>query len=170
MRIAFITGEFPPMPGGVGDFTRILAERLQALAHDVHILSRQGTRHDKLPVSTVGGWGAGSLPRIRAWVRRIKPDVVNLQFQTAAYGMSPFIHFLPDFVAAPVVTTFHDLRFPYLFPKAGPLRDWIVMRLARSSAAVISTNQEDDLRLKRLAQAQAHPYRQQHQAFAARPA
>jgi glycosyltransferase involved in cell wall biosynthesis len=64
--------------------------------------------------------------------------------------MCPFVHFLPNLVAAPVVTTFHDLRYPYLFPKAGPLRDWIVMRLARSSAGVITTNQEDDLRLQGL--------------------
>ena len=45
---------------------------------------------------------------------------MNIQYQTAAYGMSPFIHFLPDALRPiPVVTTFHDLRFPYLFPKAG---------------------------------------------------
>ena len=150
MRIAQITGEFPPMPGGVGDFTRILAERHQALGHDVHVLSRVGTRHETLPVCAVSSWGAHALAEIRAWLRRVNPDVVNLQFQTAAFDMSPFIHFLPDAVSQPVVTTFHDLRFPYLFPKAGPLRNWIVMRLARSSSAVISTNQEDDLHLEAL--------------------
>ncbi|PJF26223.1 MAG: glycosyl transferase family 1, partial [Phototrophicales bacterium] len=65
-------------------------------------------------------------------------------FQTAAYGMSPFIHFAPDLLRPyPVVTTFHDLRFPYLFPKAGALRSWIVRRLARASAAAIVTNDED---------------------------
>ncbi|MEM6281017.1 MAG: glycosyltransferase family 4 protein, partial [Chloroflexota bacterium] len=48
---------------------------------------------------------------------------------------------------APFITTFHDLRFPYLFPKAGPLRDWIVMRLARASTGVVATNQEDEMQL-----------------------
>ena len=28
MKIAMISGEYPPMPGGVGDFTRILSEQL----------------------------------------------------------------------------------------------------------------------------------------------
>jgi glycosyltransferase involved in cell wall biosynthesis len=51
----------------------------------------------------------------------------------------------------PVVTTFHDLRYPYLFPKAGGLRDKIVMRLANASNGVISTNHEDAARLA------AHP-------------
>jgi glycosyltransferase involved in cell wall biosynthesis len=41
------------------------------------------------------------------------------------------------------VTTFHDLRVPYLFPKAGALRGWITFELARASDAVIATNEED---------------------------
>jgi glycosyltransferase involved in cell wall biosynthesis len=45
------------------------------------------------------------------------------------------------------VTTFHDLRYPYLFPKAGRLRNWIVMRLARASDGVIVTNHEDQVQL-----------------------
>lgn len=147
MKIGLITGEFPPMPGGVGDFTKSLAEHIRDCGHQVHILSREGSASADLNVSTTRGWGPGCLPRIRAWTRRHRLDVVNLQYQTSAYDMSPFIHFLPTALDAPLVTTFHDLRFPYLFPKAGPLRDWIVLRLARSSAGVISINQEDDRRL-----------------------
>ena len=71
--------------------------------------------------------------------------------------MSPFIHFTPAFIGAPVVTTFHDLRHPYLFPKAGPLRDRIVTRLARSSRGVIATNQEDALRLRAMSNCQMIP-------------
>ena len=94
-------------------------------------------------------WNFGTLRQINAWARANRLDVVNMHYQTAAYRMSPFVHFLPDALrgAAPVVTTFHDLRFPYLFPKAGRLRDWIVMRLARASAGVVATNQEDMARL-----------------------
>ena len=150
MKIGLISGEFPPMPGGIGDFTRSLAGRIREHGHEVHILSRRGSSSETLNVSALSGWGLGSLPAIRSWARQHGLDIVNLQYQTAAYDMSPFIHFLPAAVDAPLVTTFHDLRYPYLFPKAGRLRDWIVMRLARSSAGIIVTNQEDDLRLKRL--------------------
>ena len=149
MKIGLISGEFPPMPGGVGDFTRSLAERIHDHGHQVHILSRRGSTSATLNVSTVRGWGPGSLPAIRAWARRCGLAIVNLQYQTAAYDMSPVIHFLPTVIEAPLVTTFHDLRHPYLFPKAGPLRDRIVMRLARSSAGIITTNQEDILQLAR---------------------
>jgi glycosyltransferase involved in cell wall biosynthesis len=43
--------------------------------------------------------------------------------------------------------TFHDLRFPYIFPKAGPLRWRAVMALARGSDAAVITNPTDWLRL-----------------------
>ena len=150
MKIGLISGEFPPMPGGVGDFTRSLAESLCDHGHEVHILSRSGSTSANLNVSAVRGWGPRSLPAIRAWARHLGLDIVNLQYQTAAFDMSPYIHFLPAALGTALVTTFHDLRYPYLFPKAGRLRDWIVKRLAHSSAGVITTNHEDDIRLSRL--------------------
>lgn len=147
MKIGMITGEYPPMPGGVGAFTRILAETMQTQGHTVHILSRHGTDSETLPISTIRTWGMSSYAPIQEWVHKHQFDVINLQFQTAAYDMSPFVHFLPLIIHTPIVTTFHDLRHPYLFPKAGKLRDWIVMHLARNSAGVIATNHEDGQKL-----------------------
>ena len=138
------------MPGGVGDFSRGLAERIREHGREVQILSREGSACAGLDIDTINSWGPSCLPTIQRWVQRHGISIVNLQYQTAAYDMSPFIHFLPGVVGVPLITTFHDLRHPYLFPKAGALRDWIVMRLARSSAGVITTNQEDDLRLSEL--------------------
>lgn len=150
MKIGMIAGEYPPMPGGVGAFSRILAETMQAQGHDVHILSRDGTDSDTLPISTIRKWGMTTITPIQEWVHKHQFDVINLQFQTAAYDMSPFVHFLPQMIHTPIVTTFHDLRFPYLFPKAGKLRNWIVMHLARKSAGVIATNHEDAHQLEHL--------------------
>lgn len=146
-----ITGEYPPMQGGVGAFTKILSGEMAAQGHNLFVLSRTGTQsadpHVQL-AATVQNWGAGSLVAARRWARDLRLDVVNIQYQTAAFDMSPFIHFLPDALRpTPVVTTFHDLRFPYLFPKAGRLRDGIVMRLANASNGVIVTNHEDFGRL-----------------------
>ena len=112
MKIGLISGEFPPMPGGVGDFSRSLAERIGVQGHEVHILSRQGSTSEIAKVSAVRGWGPACLPAIRTWARERNLDIVNLQYQTAAYNMSPWIHFLPAAVEAPLVTTFHDLRHP----------------------------------------------------------
>ncbi|MEK7328648.1 MAG: glycosyltransferase family 4 protein, partial [Chloroflexota bacterium] len=69
--------------------------------------------------------------------------------QAAAYVMIPPIHFLPNAAGLPSVVTFHDLRVPYLFPKAGRLRRDAVNTLARSASGVIVTNPEDRLALER---------------------
>jgi glycosyltransferase involved in cell wall biosynthesis len=62
--------------------------------------------------------------------------------------MHPAINFLPLRIRLSrqrprVLVTFHDLRVPYLFPKAGPARRWVNLLMARWCDAVITTNEED---------------------------
>lgn len=153
MRIGIITGEFPPQQGGVGAYSDILSRQLAELGSQIFVFSdsRSQTQSAQVPVATpITSWGLRAIPLIRRWISDNRLQIVNIQYQTAAYRMSPWIHFLPDLLPVPVVTTFHDLRYPYLFPKAGRLRDWIVMHLAARSAGAITTNYEDDTRLQHL--------------------
>jgi glycosyltransferase involved in cell wall biosynthesis len=155
MRIGMITGEYPPMQGGVGAYTALLAREFAATGHGVHVLTTppavSGSRDGVTVDARMRGWGVGALSAVRTWVRDVQPDLMVMQFQTAAYRMSPFVHFLPDALrGVPFVTVFHDLRHPYLFPKAGRLRDAIVMRLARASSGVVVTNHEDAARIAHL--------------------
>ena len=140
------------MRGGVGDYTQRLAAALLAQGDDVFVFSGSQTQQQTphIPLTTYDNWGIGSIRALRQWAHQNALDVVNLQFQTAAYAMSPVVHFLPHVINVPFVTTFHDLRFPYLFPKAGALRDWIVMHLARASDGVIVTNPADYKRVQSL--------------------
>ncbi len=151
MRIGLVTGEYPPQPGGVGDYTRELAAALAAQGAEVHVLTHTRARGSG-PVTVhplVGRWGWGALWQIRAAAKRLKLDVLNVQYQTAAYGLSAPIHFLPDVAGVPMVVTFHDLREPYLFPKAGGLRRAAINRLARRAAGVITTDPADAAELAR---------------------
>ncbi len=162
MRILFITGEYPAMQGGVGDYTRRISQALGALGADVHVLTRVDAGGDHLrvpaaafeptvhPVITRLGWGLWG--QALAAVRGLQPQVVHLQYQSAAYGLHPAINYLPLFLRAfpgrpRTVTTFHDLRFPYIFPKAGPLRWQAVLALAKHSDASVITNPADWLGL-----------------------
>lgn len=150
MRIGIITGEYPPMQGGVGDYTQLLARQLSERDHDIFVFtSAQLSESDSAIhiTNTVKKWRWGAIRAIQKWIKIHKLDVISLQFETAAYSMSPFIHFLPQVVRVPVVTTFHDLLFPYLFPKAGALRPMIVRHLANRSDGVIVTNHEDYMQL-----------------------
>lgn len=159
MRILFITGEFPPMQGGVGDCTNEIALALAKRGVEVSVLTtedgRQTTTDDRSIsiLRSVKKWDWGALGEIRKAIGETRADIYHFQYQTAAFGMHPMINFAPRFLRkAPVksVVTFHDLRPMYLFPKAGRARDWVTFHLARTSDAVVATNEEDYVRLDSL--------------------
>ncbi|MBI4316598.1 MAG: glycosyltransferase family 4 protein [Chloroflexi bacterium] len=153
-RIGIVTGEYPPMQGGVGDFSRELAVALCALGHEVHVLTHAGATTslpNAAPVvhPVIRAWTLPALFAIRRLARSLALDVINIQYQAAAYGLGLPIHLLPRLAGVPSVVTFHDLRLPYLFPKAGPLRRGAVLHLARSASGAIVTNSEDRRTLER---------------------
>lgn len=163
LRIGLVTGEFPPMEGGVGAFTQELAKALAEQGHEMHIVTSRAARPE---IKGRSLWDAREPfdigyallhPRVRRWrwsalgaiadvAVRYELDVVNLQFQAAAFDMNiPAVNLLPWRLRglAKTVVTFHDLRVPYLFPKAGRLRNWTIRRLARSADGMVVTNSED---------------------------
>ncbi len=155
MRIGIITGEYPPMEGGVGDFTRQLGLALAAAEHEVHILTTRGSNEAPSPSHEDGltvyrdirDWNRSAYPRITGWINTLALDVVNIQYQATAYQMRGWIHLYPRLqkrrLSVPIVVTFHDLLPPYLFPKAGPLRQWTVWQLAQYADGIIITNSND---------------------------
>jgi glycosyltransferase involved in cell wall biosynthesis len=162
MKIGLITGEYPPQQGGVGDFTRELARALIAAGHEAHVITANATQgagskiEDGIVVQrAINSWGARCWKQIADVAQRERFDVVNIQYEPAAYAMQIGVNFLPGpwvrrSIKAPIITTFHDLLVPYLFPKAGPLRWKVVDYLASHSDAVIVTNGEDSARLSDL--------------------
>ena len=193
MRILFISAEFPPDVGGVGDYSRRLALALVDRGHDVAVLTgrygliefRAEDKHagdEKVAQGKSGTlepetWNLkpGSETRVQTRRRRVptkletwslrpveaalgafRPDIVHLQYQTGAYGMHPAVLLLPARLRRlrrdiPVLVTAHDLRLPYLFPRADLLRGWLTGRLLDDAGAVIVTNQDDAGRLAGLA-------------------
>jgi glycosyltransferase involved in cell wall biosynthesis len=166
MRIGLVSGEFPPMQGGVGAFSERLAQAVSQLGHELHVMTHHEARPPMAarglarlaqigrPVETTWGqlhpvgrrWGWRDVGKIADIALRYDLDVINIQYQAAAYNMrSPAINLAPwrlDGIA-PVVVTFHDLRVPYLFPKAGRIRQYAVRFAAQRARGVIVTNSED---------------------------
>lgn len=163
MRIGLITGEYPPMEGGVGAFTQELGRELAALGHDIHIITSRDARPEpasrqlsraREPVALdfgtlhafINRWRWPSNARIADIALREELDVLNIQYQPAAFNMrSAAINLLPWRMRGVTknVVTFHDVRVPYLFPKAGGLRQTAVNRLARDAHGLIATNTAD---------------------------
>lgn len=162
-RVLLVSAEYPPLPGGVGDYTAMLAESLHDAGMSVAVLTSAANTpapNDAITVlPAVRRWDWGIARVVREVVNDVRPDLLHLQFQTGMYGMHPAINLLPGrspFARGEAhryaserhlrpwfVTTFHDLRPPYLFPKAGFLREQAMYRLARESDAAIATNGAD---------------------------
>jgi glycosyltransferase involved in cell wall biosynthesis len=161
VKLCLVTGEFPPKQGGVGDYTWELGEAFASRGIEVHIVTSEvqgepATRHSTSFVlhPVVQRWNWGCWKAISGVVHTVHADIVHLQYQAAAFAMHPAINLLPLRLrltgpSRPAsVVTFHDLRVPYLFPKAGPLRWGSVLALARASDAVVVTNGSDRTRLR----------------------
>ena len=88
LNIGFVTGEFPPMEGGVGAFTQRLAKEMANQGHEVHIITSKKARpkDEKRSIwdvkepndlgyaalhARVGSWRWGSLSHVAAAVARL---------------------------------------------------------------------------------------------------
>lgn len=162
MHVTFLTGEYPPMQGGIADYTAHLAKHLQRFAVQPSVLisriyeERGQKREEKDQGSQVivypflHGWGMSCWPEIKRFLQKHPASVLHIQYQAAAFDLKGWVNWLPWYLRhwrkrPKVVTTFHDLRIPYLFPKAGFLRWQSILALARYSDIVICTNREDVL-------------------------
>lgn len=155
MRICLISGEYPPMQGGVGDYTAHIAKHLAAQGMAVAVATAAGARTglgdeqgNPQVWRHVRRWGYGAMRQVRRDALRWGADVVHVQYQAAAFAMHPAANLtcllLRGAARMPrIVVTFHDLKVPYLFPKAGALRRLAVLLLATTADACIVTNAED---------------------------
>ena len=139
------------MVGGMGAYTKELAKALAKFGHRVSVLTSvlgQDGGESFALYPRVSKWGFSSWKAILTLIREIKPQILHLQYQAAAYGMHPAINLLPwclRLMRPLLLVTFHDLRVPYLFPKAGPVRRLAIAALAKGCDGVIVTNVGDEV-------------------------
>ena len=147
--VLIVSAEYPPMHGGIGDYTARLVAALEDNGWHARVLTSETARsEDPRVLPLVHRWNWDITDQIREAIHSTQAQLLHIQYQTGAYGMHPAINFVPKRLgnrdgALPVVTTFHDLLPPYLFPKAGPAREWVTRSLARGSDAIIVTNVQD---------------------------
>jgi glycosyltransferase involved in cell wall biosynthesis len=161
MKVTFLTGEYPPMQGGIADHTAYLAQYLAPLGGESFILTSRRWQNaaPEFPLvlqtssppsiyPILPGWNWRCWPGVTNFLKIHQPDVLHIQYQAAAFDLGGWVNWLPWYLKkrglkTRLVTTFHDLRVPYIFPKAGPFRWRSMLALARHSDAVICTNRED---------------------------
>lgn len=87
-RVVFLTGAFPRLPCGVGDYTYCLIQALSAYNSNIHVLTFQ----DPAVVTTeevqgafqvhsmVPSWSLSNLPVVARYIQQIEPDIVHIQY------------------------------------------------------------------------------------------
>jgi glycosyltransferase involved in cell wall biosynthesis len=165
IKVAFLTGEYPPMQGGIADHISYLARYLTPLEVEPSVLishrwqetqpQADDNAHQAEPPATslpvfslVPNWSWRCWPAVANFLDSHRPDILHIQYQAAAFDLGGWVNWLPWYLrkrqcSTRVVTTFHDLRMPYICPKAGPLRWKSILALARHSDGVICTNRGD---------------------------
>ncbi len=157
-KVLLVTAEFPPHGGGVGAYTRRLAEALLGMGTPVEVVTswEEGEEREfPFPVwREVKDWSFASWGHLRRLLARTRSSVLHIQYQAGAYRHHPAINLSPYWVRLSrppvrVAVTFHDLRVPYLFPKAGPFREWALRLMARGADVAIVADRADQAQLAR---------------------
>lgn len=156
-QILQITGNYPPVPCGIGDYTQRLAVECSHRGWDVAILTSaiegmptSEQREDNVRVfRSIRRWDAFSLRESLASIRNLGAALIHIQYQPNGFQGYPAITLLPRWLKrhtrhrARVVVTLHELAGPVKTVLPGSLKSLWLFPLALSSDAVIVTNERD---------------------------
>ncbi len=118
MRVLLVTGSFPPMRCGVGDYSQNLADALEANGHvEMAVLTSDQTgaqqRRNGIEIfPVIKKWRLSEIPTVIKVLRYWKPDLVHIQYPTQGYGrgMLPWVFpLIAFFMRVKVVQTWHEM-------------------------------------------------------------
>jgi glycosyltransferase involved in cell wall biosynthesis len=116
MRVLLISGSYPPMKCGVGDYTYQLAEALAA-SSDIHVgvltsqAAAQAVPTRVQVLNEMPGWSLREARHAIRTLRSWRPDVVHVQFPTQGYGYGRLPILLPliaRLLGVKLVQTWHE--------------------------------------------------------------
>jgi glycosyltransferase involved in cell wall biosynthesis len=157
-KLLIISGTWPPMPCGIGDYTARLAEHLSKRGLVVHVLTSRAAEELPTGESNTGlivhplvlKWDWNILREVRRFIFTFKPDAVNIQWPTYAYRRSLAINFLPFFIrttfpSLPQMVTIHEFRYFHFWTRFRLLPTFFLAR------KIIAIDPQDIPFMKRIA-------------------
>lgn len=125
MRVALISGAYPPQRCGAEDYTAHLAEALRQNGVEARIFADEN-------------WSIARTPHFMKRISKFRPQVVHVQYPTMGYGKS----LVPQAVSAlmpkvPVLATLHE------FSTSHPLRKVANLPFALCSKALVFTTEHE---------------------------
>jgi glycosyltransferase involved in cell wall biosynthesis len=145
-RWAILTGEYPPQPGGVSDYTRLVADSLVAAGDEVRVFAPPVSRTYPAEVTQLPDhFGPRGLWTLDRELTTLRPDCILIQYVPHAFGWKamnlPFAAWVAVRAAriAPVWVMFHEVWFPFRWRPASHAALWAATRvMARLLAGAAS--------------------------------
>lgn len=124
MKIAMVTGSYPPQPCGVGDYTFQLVRELQTEGVEVNVVTTfAGGRQESPEVRyTVENWKVKNWREAVEWISSQGYDLVHIQYPARFYGYLPDLALLSHVLRrkmprTPIVVTLHEFSISHLLRK-----------------------------------------------------
>lgn len=121
IRVLMITGSWPPVRCGVGDYASKLVSYLSKKL-DVHIVTSLGADHNERVYNDIKKWNLFNWPRVRRHIIDLQPDIIHMQYPSVMYRRNLFPNLLPrlikrKFPKIPFVLTIHEYHDASLLGK-----------------------------------------------------
>jgi glycosyltransferase involved in cell wall biosynthesis len=139
-----ITGEYPPQPGGVSDYTWLVAHGLVAHGNAVHVWAPECGRSDEKILGLAihrlpGHFGPRALVHLGNALPNGAGDLALVQYVPHAYGLKamnlPFCLWLNTLRARDITVMFHEVVFP--IQRGQPLRHQMLGAVTRIMAWLV---------------------------------
>jgi glycosyltransferase involved in cell wall biosynthesis len=145
MKVLYISGSFPPMKCGVGDYALKLILNIKNIEPKLEIgmiTSLDGSCKDISETNftifnQIVSWNFSEIKEIKKIIRLWSPDLVHLQYPTAGYAYQLMPNFLPLLLAnsnTKILQTWHDP-----FSSKGIFR-YLPNLLTRDTVVVVEEN------------------------------
>jgi glycosyltransferase involved in cell wall biosynthesis len=144
MTWAILTGEYPPMPGGVADHSAILAEALAATGDIVHVFVPREVEPRTPPFvrRLPDHYGPAGLARLSQWIDELPAGArLLVQYTPQAFGFAamnvPFCLWLRTVAhRRPVDVLFHEVHSP--IESSQPLRHNVLGAVTRLMSRIVA--------------------------------
>lgn len=150
-----ITGSFPPLVCGVGDYTARLSRALARLGHSITVVTHAGAGREGegSAISEVElrpvmeNWSLAATGMLLGELKRSRPDVISVQYPASGYRNRLLVNALPVFLrltgSIPYALTLHEFRFSH------PLRKLSTVFLVSMASRVVVADESERQALSR---------------------
>jgi len=126
MKVAIVSGTFPELHCGIGDYTYWLCAELKKYDTALSVVTSQNPQIKSLEginlIQLVKSWDLLSLPTLLNFFRNNYADIIHIQYPTQSYKDKAMINILPIFlkILFPqifLIVTIHDIATAHVFNK-----------------------------------------------------